>query len=100
MKHVVSVGGGLSSTMELPERVISAHGRQNVDLIMCRLPNEELFRSTIGEFTILSEGRKKRPLTLRDFHLRLQERWAGRLPGVDPFEGLRETPPCVFCEAA
>lgn len=41
MKHVISVGGGLSSTMELPERVIAEYGTQNVDLLMCRLPNED-----------------------------------------------------------
>jgi hypothetical protein len=27
--------------MELPERVINAHGRDNVELVMCRLPNED-----------------------------------------------------------
>lgn len=41
MKHVISVGGGLASTMELPERVIDRYGRKNVDLLMCRLPNED-----------------------------------------------------------
>ncbi len=39
--HVVSVGGGLASTMELPERVISKYGRESVTLVMARLPNED-----------------------------------------------------------
>lgn len=38
---VVSVGGGLSSTMALPMRAIAKYGRRNVDMIMCRLPNED-----------------------------------------------------------
>lgn len=42
MQHIVSVGGGLSSTMELPERVIQRYGRgDNVHFIMARLPNED-----------------------------------------------------------
>lgn len=61
---------------------------------------ENEFRRTIGEYTILSEGRIKRPLTLTELRLRLQNRWANMLPGIDPFEGLQETPPCVYCEAA
>lgn len=40
-RYVVSVGGGLSSTMALPMKAIAKYGRQNVDLIMCRLPNED-----------------------------------------------------------
>ena len=40
-KIVVSVGGGLSSTMALPLAVIEKYGKENVDLIMCRLPNED-----------------------------------------------------------
>lgn len=38
---VVSIGGGLSSTMKLVLMVIAKYGRENVDLIMCRLPNED-----------------------------------------------------------
>lgn len=41
MRHIVNVGGGLSSTMELPRRVVERYGRGNVTLIMCRLPNED-----------------------------------------------------------
>lgn len=41
MGHIVNVGGGLSSTMELPRRVVERYGRENVTLIMCRLPNED-----------------------------------------------------------
>lgn len=41
MTYIVSVGGGLSSTMELPLRVIEQHGRDNVKLVMCELPNED-----------------------------------------------------------
>lgn len=40
-RYVVSVGGGLSSTMALPMKAIAKYGRSNVDLIMCRLPNED-----------------------------------------------------------
>jgi len=40
-RYVVSVGGGLSSTMALPIKAIAKYGRSNVDLIMCRLPNED-----------------------------------------------------------
>lgn len=40
-RYVVSVGGGLSSTLALPMKTIANYGRGNVDLIMCRLPNED-----------------------------------------------------------
>lgn len=60
---------------------------------------ENKFRDNIGEFTILSEGRIKRPLTLTAFRERMLTRWANMLPGLDPFDGLLETPPCVYCEA-
>jgi hypothetical protein len=62
--------------------------------------NEAKFRETIGEYTILSEGRVKRPMTLREFRLKMQARWRDMLPGFDPFDGLEETPACVSCEAA
>lgn len=39
------------------------------------------------------------PLTLRAFRLRMEAQWAGMLPGFDPFDGLDETPGCVFCES-
>jgi hypothetical protein len=62
--------------------------------------NENVFRRTIGEFTILTEGRSKRPLTLTSFRRRMQLHWGSMLPGIDPFDGLNETPACVYCEAA
>jgi hypothetical protein len=40
------------------------------------------------------------PLTLRDFRLRMEARWSGRLPGFDPFDGLDSMPGCKYCEAA
>lgn len=40
-RYVVSVGGGLSSTMSLPMAVIDRYGKKNVDFVMCRLPNED-----------------------------------------------------------
>jgi hypothetical protein len=40
-RYVVSVGGGLSSTMALPMKAIANFGRANVDMVMCRLPNED-----------------------------------------------------------
>lgn len=39
--HIISIGGGLASTWKLPELVIAKHGRDNVQLIMARLPNED-----------------------------------------------------------
>ena len=41
MLHVVSVGGGLTSTLYLPERVVARYGRENTRLVMARLPNED-----------------------------------------------------------
>lgn len=41
MKHVVSIGGGLSSTLYLPELLIKKYGPENVTLLMARLPNED-----------------------------------------------------------
>ena len=38
-------------------------------------------------------------LTLRDFRLRMETRWLGRLPGFDPFDGLDSMPACKFCAA-
>lgn len=40
MRHVVSVGGGFSSTIELPLEVIRKHGAENVDLVICALAGE------------------------------------------------------------
>lgn len=39
------------------------------------------------------------PLTLYDFRVRMQAKWASMLPGFDPFDGLDSTPACVYCEA-
>lgn len=39
--HIISVGGGLSSTMELPHRVLATVPRSDVRLVMARLPNED-----------------------------------------------------------
>lgn len=41
MKHIVSIGGGISSTLALPLWAVSKFGKQNVDLVMARLPNED-----------------------------------------------------------
>lgn len=40
------------------------------------------------------------PLTLRDFRLRMDARWKGMLPGIDPFESLDDAGACKFCDAA
>ena len=40
MKHIVSIGGGLSSTIELPMEVIRKHGAKNVDLVIACLKGE------------------------------------------------------------
>lgn len=58
------------------------------------------FQNEIGFATILTEGRDKHPLTLTAFRIRMQDRWGNMLPGMEPFDGLEETRPCVFCEAA
>lgn len=39
--HVVSIGGGLTSTLFLPELVVARYGRAAVTLVMARLPNED-----------------------------------------------------------
>lgn len=39
-KHVVSIGGGLSSTIELPLEVIRRYGHDNVDFFICALKGE------------------------------------------------------------
>lgn len=38
-------------------------------------------------------------LSLRDFRLRMEARWAGMLPGFDPFDALEDTPACTFCSS-
>lgn len=40
MRHVVSIGGGLTSTIELPLAVIQKYGADNVDFVMCALKGE------------------------------------------------------------
>lgn len=40
MKHVVSVGGGISSTWLLMDRVIEKYGKQNVFPVICEIANE------------------------------------------------------------
>lgn len=65
--------------------------------------NEEKFRAEIApNVAILTDRRnyQKRPMTLREFRLRMQEQWSKLPEGVDPFADLEETPPCVHCEAA
>lgn len=39
-KHVISVGGGVSSTLELPLHVISKYGADNVDMVIAALAGE------------------------------------------------------------
>lgn len=39
-KHLVSIGGGVSSTLELPLHVINKYGSDNVDLVICALAGE------------------------------------------------------------
>lgn len=41
MQHIISVGGGLSSTMELPRRVLDHADKSDCRFIMARLPNED-----------------------------------------------------------
>lgn len=41
MKHIISVGGGLSSTMELPRRVLAVADKADCRFVMARLPNED-----------------------------------------------------------
>lgn len=41
MQHVISIGGGLSSTMELPRRVLAQADKTDCRFIMARLPNED-----------------------------------------------------------
>lgn len=40
-KHVISIGGGIASTLLLPLWVASRYPAHEIDLIMCRLPNED-----------------------------------------------------------
>lgn len=40
MKHVISIGGGISSTWLLVDRVITKYGKENVDAVICALANE------------------------------------------------------------
>jgi hypothetical protein len=65
--------------------------------------NEQRFQEEIGTTaTILRDrrGGSQTWLSLRAFRERMEVRWAGMLPGVDPFEGLDETPACMFCTVA
>lgn len=65
--------------------------------------NEARFRREISTTaTILRDrrGGTTAPLTLRTFRERMETRWAGLLPGLDPFEGLDETPACAYCTVA
>lgn len=41
MHAVVSIGGGLSSTIFLPEMMLERYGKANVHLVMAKLPNED-----------------------------------------------------------
>jgi hypothetical protein len=38
-------------------------------------------------------------LTLRAFRERMETKWSTMLPSFNPFDGLEETPACVFCES-
>lgn len=40
MKHVISIGGGISSTWLLVDRVITKYGKENVTAVICALANE------------------------------------------------------------
>lgn len=41
MQHIVSIGGGLASTMELPRQVLALAPKADCRFIMARLPNED-----------------------------------------------------------
>lgn len=41
MEHIVSIGGGLTSTVFLPELMIERYGKEHVHLVMAKLPNED-----------------------------------------------------------
>lgn len=41
MKHIVSIGGGVSSTLELPLLVIEKYGAANVDFVIAALKGED-----------------------------------------------------------
>jgi hypothetical protein len=65
--------------------------------------NELRFQREIGtEATILRDrkGGKTTSLSLQQFRERMESRWQNELPGLDPFEGLDDTPACTFCMAA
>lgn len=40
MKHIVSIGGGVSSTLELPLLIIEKYGAENVDFVIAALKGE------------------------------------------------------------
>jgi hypothetical protein len=74
--------------------------------------NEELFRQTVGEYTILRDWKKPnkgKPMTLVEFERRMDERWGKWLPGMVglmagyDFEAslsdLDDTSGCSFCDA-
>lgn len=64
------------------------------------LLHQQIFNhtNTIMRDELARKGiRSVAPLTLREFRARIETRWRGMLPGFDPFDGLGETPECIFC---
>jgi len=61
MKHLISIGGGFSSTIELPLAVIAQHGVENVDMVIACLAGEspDVWR-LVGECERLTGKRVKR----------------------------------------
>lgn len=41
MKHIVSIGGGIASTLALPLYVASRYDKRDIELVMAKLPNED-----------------------------------------------------------
>lgn len=68
---------------------------------------EQYHQYIFGHKSTIMIDRKQRskvleviPLTLRAFRERMEARWRGMLPGIDPFDGLDDTPGCRFCDSA
>lgn len=60
------------------------------------MAGEEVFQANYGPYTILTEGRDKKPLSLREF----KRRFGGSYLSPEDVAELDETRPCVHCGAA
>lgn len=92
-KHIVSIGGGLSSTVELPLEVIRRYGAENVEFVICALKGES---PDLWKLVKWLENKTGKSVTRVAWQPQKRE----QIERQKPMFELDDTPACVFCGSA